>query len=313
MKASTANFIVYNLRPSKQAERRIILDFLKCANEIGFPISGCRYVGMGGTAFYDFHLLHRFLGINNMISLERDPKMHPRSEFNCPFDFISVRNQSVADFLVADKDETVTIYWLDYDDSIGPDITGDIVSLGTRLKVGGFAFVTVCAHPPGNLQRPQERLDYFQEYLSDFSVDLTVEDMASSAFPATVYQVLMTAFRKAFAAHPDGVFRPLFRVQYKDTIDMVTVGGCLSTRGTAATISKRVRADLPFLFKPGPYKIEKINLTEREKVLFDKAVTKQDPNSDQATSLRSLGFKQRDFRTYRDLIRFLPRYHESII
>jgi hypothetical protein len=32
-----------------------------------------------------------------------------------------------------------------------------------------------------------------------------------------------------------------------------------------------------------------------------------------ANSLRSLGFKQEDFLAYRDLIRFLPRYYESII
>ena len=72
MKQSTAKFILYNLRPAKQAERRILLDFLKCANVIGVPISSSRYVGMGGTTFYDFHLLHRFLGINRMISLERN-------------------------------------------------------------------------------------------------------------------------------------------------------------------------------------------------------------------------------------------------
>ena len=35
MKPSTANFIAYHLRPAKQAERRILLDFLKCANEAG--------------------------------------------------------------------------------------------------------------------------------------------------------------------------------------------------------------------------------------------------------------------------------------
>lgn len=48
MKESTASYIAYDLRPAKQAERRILLDFLKCANEVGITISDCRYVGMGG-------------------------------------------------------------------------------------------------------------------------------------------------------------------------------------------------------------------------------------------------------------------------
>jgi hypothetical protein len=110
-KSSTAKFIQYALRPAKQAERRILMDFLKCANEAGMTVSDCRYVGMGGTMFYDFHLMHRFLGVNQMISLERDPDTHPRSEFNCPFDFINVQNRTVADFLAVDSDDCATIYW----------------------------------------------------------------------------------------------------------------------------------------------------------------------------------------------------------
>lgn len=82
MKDSTATFISYNLRPAKQAERRLLLDFLKCASQIGLAISSYRYVGMGGTMFYDFYLMHRFLGITNMISLERDKKICPRARFN---------------------------------------------------------------------------------------------------------------------------------------------------------------------------------------------------------------------------------------
>ena len=53
MKPSTAKNVAYNLRASKQAERRILIDFLKCANEAGVTISDCRYVGMGGTQFYE--------------------------------------------------------------------------------------------------------------------------------------------------------------------------------------------------------------------------------------------------------------------
>src|SRR5271154_94405 len=109
MKASTATFISYDLRPAKQTERRLLLDFLRCASVAGLANSDYRYVGMGGTMFYDFHLMHRFLGVNRMISLERDRKTYPRSTFNCPFDFITVYNETVGDFLARDRDETETI------------------------------------------------------------------------------------------------------------------------------------------------------------------------------------------------------------
>lgn len=315
MKPSTARFISYDLRPAKQAERRILLDFLKCANEGGMTISDCRYVGMGGTKFYDFHLMHRFLGVNQMISLERDPQIHPRSQFNCPFDFITVKNRTVAEFMASDDDDARTIYWLDYDDGLGPEVIADITSLGARVKVGGFAFVTVYAGPPGVLQRQtqEQRLDYFQQSLGDFGVGMTVADMETIQFPNTVFRVLTAAFKNAFAARHDGQLQLLFQVQYKDSSPMVTVGGCFCKKEAAKEVLRRVQADLPFLLKNPPYKIRHLNLTERERVLFDLAVTKPRSNSRQANFLRLLGFKQKDFDAYRDLIRFLPRYYESII
>ena len=265
--------------------------------------------------FMDFHLMHRFLGVKRMVSLERDPDMHPRSEFNCPFDFISVRKETVAQFLANDDDDSATIYWLDYDDGLGPDITADIISLGTRVKAGGFAFVTAYAEPPGALDKltKEQRLEYFQQNLGDSSVGLTVDDMENAAFPETVRRILVAAFRNAFSTRTDGQFQTIFQVQYKDTAQMVTVGGCFCTISQAHGLLSRVRTDLPFLLKKMPYKIRHMNLTERERVLFDMAVTKPDTNSNQSTSLKSLGFKKKDFDAYRDLIRFLPRYHESII
>lgn len=264
--------------------------------------------------FIDFHLMHRFLGVNRMISLERDPDMHPRSSFNCPFDFISVRKQSVAQFLAADKDNATTIYWLDYDDGLGPDITADILSLGTRLKRGGFAFVTTYADPPGALEKltKQQRLEYLQQYLGEFSVGLGEDDMANEVFTDTVRRILVAAFKNAFAARTDGQFEVLFQIQYKDSAQMITVGGCFCESDLVSNIRKRVQTDLPFLLKSAPYKIKHLNLTERERLLFDMAVTKSDPN-EQSASLRSLGFKKKDFDAYRDMIRFIPRYHESII
>ena len=94
---------------------------------------------------------------------------------------------------------------------------------------------------------------------------------------------------------------------------MVTVGGCFSKVADGRNIRTRVKSDLPFLLKGRPYQIRQLNLTERERELFDMAVTKPRKNSKQANSLRSLGFEKRDFETYRDLLRFLPRYYESII
>lgn len=303
------------MRPAKQAERRILLDFLKCANEVGLSISDCRYVGMGGTMFYDFHLMHRFLGINTMVSLERDADIHPRCEFNCPFDFIKVKNETAAAFLASDKSNVPTIYWFDYDDGFGPDIISDIISLGARLKTGGFAFVTVYADPPGVLQKQskEKRLEYFQQNMGGFAAGLVPDDMENAAFPKSVRRILAAAFQNAFAARLDGKFQTLFQVQYRDSSPMLTIGGCFSSVADAPDILNRVNLDLPFLLKQVPYRIKNLNLTERERLLFDTAVTKTREKSKQKNLLRDLGFEDKDFQAYYDLLRFLPRYHESII
>ena len=316
MKSSTTTFISYDLRPAKQTERRLLLDFLRCASEAALTNSDYRYVGMGGTMFYDFHLVHRFLGVNNMISLERDPRTYRRSAFNCPFDFITVSNETVASFLARDRDDTVTIYWLDYEDGLGPDIIADITSLATRLKIGGFAFVTVYAEPPGIFEalHSKERLERFQELLGPFAGGFVVADMENSNFPTSVYRVLMASFRNAFSVRDDGVFHPVFQVLYRDSSWMVTVGGYFCSNAAAPEFMRRMRADLPLLARNQLYKMPRgLNLTQRERALFDMAVTKSDLSSDEVKSLQSIGFRKRDFDSYRDLLRFLPRYHESII
>jgi hypothetical protein len=315
MKDSTASFIAYDLRPAKQTERRILLDFVKCGNAGGISVSDCRYVGMGGTKFYDFHLLHRFLGINRMVSLERDPNIKSRAMFNCPYDFIDVQHKTATAFLASDMDKSSTIYWFDYDGALSAEITADIMSLGARIGVGSFAFVTTYGGPLGVLdkQNTEQRLAEFQATLSDFSTSLTTIDMENANFPTTVRQVLLAAFKNAFAHRRDGVFLPLFQVFYRDTKPMVTMGGCFCPREEASKIETRVKTDLPFLSDNRLYRIQNFALTERERALFDLAVTKRRSNSKQANLLRTLGFRQKDLDAYRDLIRFLPRYYESMI
>ena len=82
---STARYVSYDLRPAKQCERKMMLDSFSAAMEAGFAIPDYRYVGMGGNRFYDFILIHKYLGIDKMVSLEHDEKMLTRARYNCPY------------------------------------------------------------------------------------------------------------------------------------------------------------------------------------------------------------------------------------
>ena len=317
MPRSTASFISYDLRPAKQSERRILLDLLKIAGDCGLPITSYRYVGMGANRFYDFLLIHKYLGIANMVSLEHDPIMFKRAIFNCPYSFIDVQDKTAADFITGDAFSVPSILWLDYDGGISPRIVQDISSLSTKLQVGDFCFVTVFGGAPRALDREndQARLAWFQDHLGEVAGEVTLTDVERSSFPDAVHKVLIAAFRNAFSIRRDGQFVPFLQVEYADSLPMITVGGALLADGQALSFRRHIKSALPFLSTENAklYEIKSLHLTERERVIFDRATTRPTKRSSERNQLKKLGFKEAEIAAYKDLIRYLPRYVETIV
>lgn len=318
MSQSTARFISYDIRPAKQSERSILIDILRIGADVGLPLRSYRYVGMGAIKFYDFLLMHKYLGLGDMVSLEHDAKMYKRAEFNSPFKFVQVRKAKVAEYLANEpKNARAEICWFDYDGGIGPQITADIASAGTRLQCGDFCFVTVYGGPPAAFEKlgSEERLANLQECLFDMAAGLDESDMENANFPAAVHKVLMAAFRNAFSHRQDGEFLPLLRVLYSDSVEMITVGGAFVSIDIAAQYKKKMKQALPFLEVAGDklYRIRSFTLTERERSLFDRAVTNRRRVCADKNLLKKLGFKEIDLSAYRELVRYLPRYVETMV
>lgn len=317
MPRSTANFISYDLRPTKQCERRILLDILKIAGDAGLEIPNYRYVGMGANRFYDFLLVHKYLAVKKMISLEHDPNMYERARFNNPYHFIEVLNTNTTSFLSNDEFNCQSICWFDYDGGIGPHIIRDILALGTKLKLGDFAFVTTFGGPGRALDKlnASNRMQWFQDALGDFSGEVLIEDVETANFPIAVHKVLYAAFKNAFSARSDGIFVPLLQVEYADSKTMVTVGGALLEREKVRSIKAKVKNALPFLPLNTPclYEIKTLHLTEKERVLFDRAVTSPKRRRREKIQLKKLGFKMAEVEAYEDLLRYLPRYVETMV
>ncbi|MFO1403557.1 MAG: O-methyltransferase [Azonexus sp.] len=317
MARSSANFISYDLRPAKQSERRILLDLLKITGDSGLAISDYRYVGMGANRFYDFLLFHKYLGISKMVSLEHDESMFPRAKFNNPYKFINVLNKSSGEFIDSDEFTEPSILWLDYDGGLSPSMVQDISALSTKLKLGDFCFVTVFGGPPRHLERVNsvDRLAWFKDEIGDIAGEVQLADVENASFPNSICKVLVAAFQNAFAVRRDAEFSLFFQVKYSDSQTMVTIGGGLFAPEMATSISRRVKKLLPFL-KVGEkklYNIKSLHLTERERVLFDRAVTHKNRRSSERNTLLKLGFEEKDLVAYKDLIRYLPRYVETIV
>lgn len=294
-----------------------MLDILKAAGDCGLPIPDYRYVGMGANRFYDFLLIHKYLGIKNMVSLEHDKTMYERALYNNPYYFIDVQNTSTADYVSAPQPDEPSIFWLDYDGGLSENITNDIMTLAPKMQAGDFFFVTVAAGSPGFLNKlnSKERLSWLQDSLGDFAGEVKIEDVQNSAFPKAVHKVLFAAFKNAFAVRRDADFAPLVQIEYKDSYPMVTVGGALLTSGQKTSLVKKLESTTPFLEcdEPSPYKILPLHLTDQERALFDRAVTAKTKRSRERNLLTKFGFEEDELNTYRELLRYLPRYVETMI
>ena len=314
---STARYVSYDLRPAKQCERKMMIDSFGAAMESGFAIPDYRYVGMGGNRFYDFILIYKYLGINKMVSLEHDPKMLRRARYNCPYKFIEIDNTTVGEFIDSDEFDGNSIFWMDYDAPISNVILGDIVKTAQSLELGDFLFATVCAVPPKSLRNlsAKNRLVEMQERFGDAGKSLSMTDVEDAHFADAVYKILRSAFANAFAFIPNGSFCPFFSVEYADGLNMLTHGGLFAKRQSCNNFLKRVRDKVPVLASTATsrYRIRRLDLTERERDLFDRAATGPLGISKELEEIRKLGFRDQELQSYRELLRYYPRYVETLV
>jgi hypothetical protein len=79
--------INYLLRPSKQVERKLIIEALPRLSKADYFLNEYTYLGLGSVYYADFILFHKYLFIDDMICAEEDaiPK---RMDFNKPYEFI---------------------------------------------------------------------------------------------------------------------------------------------------------------------------------------------------------------------------------
>jgi hypothetical protein len=152
--------VFYDLRPAKQIERRMIIDALQVLAEGGFRIREYQYTGMGSLYFVDFHLLHRFLGIRRLLSVEIDSRVERRVRFNAPFADVVVEIAPIGNIIPTLGPDRQHLLWLDYDSRLSSSIAQDIVLAAQIASPGTNILVTVDVEPPGG-DGPKEWREYF--------------------------------------------------------------------------------------------------------------------------------------------------------
>ena len=138
------NKINYMLRPNKTVERKLIVETV-AALKPHFDLTAYRYIGFGSMWFVDFILMHKYLQISEMFSIE-NPDNAKRADFNRPYGCITVMDAESSEALPClDLNDNRDIIWLDYEDGLDGPALNDIKTVCESARSGTVLIVTVNA------------------------------------------------------------------------------------------------------------------------------------------------------------------------
>ncbi|MGM0164733.1 O-methyltransferase [Enterococcus sp. DIV1059_2] len=225
----------YHLRPNKFIDRQVFLNSLiKLQTYLDF--SHYCYVGFGSYQFDDFKLMHNILEISNMISLECDPEIKKRAEFNKPFNCIEIESTTSTNFIDSfGHDKNNYIFWLDFTNpaDIGKQFS-DYCSLINQLEEGDILRITLNANPSSLGEKGdrkgeelwRERLEELKTRIGQYlPTDVRNDQLATKKYPLLLLSALKNATNQTLK---ESAIQKLFPVPilssiYADGQQMVTL------------------------------------------------------------------------------------------
>ena len=240
------DIINYSLRPSKVIQRQIIFGGLRTLKSC-LGLDQIVYIGFGSIWFTDFIMAHKLLDVRDMVSIESNDIGYKRALFNMPFATVRVyhgTSSKIIPTLIDDENfySCPWVVWLDYDGSFDETVMQD-----TRLIIEqapeNTIFITTFngldkKYSPVPKDRPSRLHELFEDVVPD---DLSKEECKGDQMQKTLANLAMESM-VAIAAESGrlGGFVPAFKVIYKDSAPMVTVGGILPTSVNKSTAQDQV-------------------------------------------------------------------------
>lgn len=257
----------YSLRPAKDAVRQMVITALARLGPL-MSLESYRYIGMGSIYFRDFQLVHRQLGITDMISIEGDMTAEERVRFNLPLACIDLQMGSTSDVLPSlALDEKPHIVWLDYESRVASDVLADITETVGNCAPGSILIITVNADRPPRGQR--------EAWLADLGSDRPSPSnpREKGEYALLSYKMLRERINTAVDDRNAGLrdperrvgFRQVFHLVYADGAQMLTVGGGLVAETNQQAWDACEIESLEFARKSEePCRVEVPRLTRRE-------------------------------------------------
>jgi hypothetical protein len=299
----------------------MIIDALLLLSEAGFPVRDYHYLGMGSVHFVDFAMIHKFLGILKMTSVEASPKLIKRIEFNRPYRNAveTIVGKEIGDIISGIEENTNYLVWLDYDNVLSDYMIRDIILSMSKLASGSILLVTIDTEPPKSVgedgereMTPVETKAYFEAqagpYLARFSKD---EDYIYENLPNVTMEAVQGAIRFGLTGIRNKEFFPLFDFLYKDTNRMLTAGGMVGGRSEKRKIRRsrlRHTGYARFDLSAEPCRISVPPLTRKEVLYLESYMP---ANQDWRPSEFELS--DEDVSQFRQIYRFFPTYAELFL
>lgn len=304
--------INYSLRPNKNVERKLIVSSLRRLSA-QFPIHSYRYIGFGSMWFTDFVLMHKQLGISDMVTMEQQISRQKRVEFNKPFACIDVRMASAASALVDVVTDTPSLIWLDYDGPLKDALTGDpelaigAMSSGSMIMLSVNAKVEQLAGHIDADKNPIEPIDYLNDITDDTALASQAARLTRNDFPGLVAEILHNRLKAAALSRPGMEYRPIWTFRYADDAEMITVGGMIADDADSARLAACGLDELRFLSPSSPFEIDLPVLTDREKRALDRLMPSAKP-----LKAKNLDFELRDneIAAYQEFYLEYPIFNE---
>ena len=301
----------YSLRPAKAITRRMVVEALGRLGPLVDPRS-YRYVGMGSIYFRDFQLIHRQLGIDDMITVEGKANAEVRVRFNLPLACIRLMMGSTGEMLPQiPLGEKPHIVWLDYESRVDKAVLTDVDETVARCASGSVLLFTVNASRP----KRKEREGWLKELGSDWPDPAELQSQPDYALYS--YRVLRAQIDNALEARNAGVpehqrigFRQIFHLIHADGAQMLTIGGALVMTTHRQQWEDCKIESLAFTMSgEKPYVIKLPLLTRREVQHLLRALP--DASNNLGATAESAGIMRSEARQFAAVYRFALGFVEA--
>lgn len=319
--AGSFNRVNYLLRPSKQVERKLIVEALHRLGTQGYNIPDYRYVGFGSVYYADFILFHKYLYISDMLCVE-NKDIERRMRFNKPYDFVDLFMGQISHVFPEINRQQQHLIWLDYDGPLDGDMLRDCASALAVLAPGSLLLTTVTAQlsqveRAANIEEMRTRSERLSGEYNEAFGHLIAEPvkppmLSRKQLPTLFSRVLRKQFIESTRSRTDirVDFQQIFNYRYSDGATMLTFGGLVDTPERIEQLRQSDFLNGAYAAtEEEPLVVSVPHLTVREKHWLDQHLdaSRREPES------LEFELDQEALDNYCRYYRYYPTYYETLV